>query len=184
MSEFRSMTITVARNITENGADIHEIKVDDTHAGRLEYALSAFESAGYEIVSVFIDGYDFQEDMWLKHIGHASNVVPLFDALCADSYSADIICAFITERDCADVETWHESIYFSGTDHESVVREWAQSFHKVYRETATDYYSSEYVETEMFPSWIEMDWEATLNNIAREESSSVVEFAGMVYYFG
>lgn len=178
------MTITVAKNVTENGGHFHEICVDDVHAGRLQDSLSAFETAGFEIVSVFIDGYDFQEDMWLKHIGHASNVVPLFDALCADSRSADIICAFITERDCADVESWHESIYLSGTDHESVVREWAEVFHKVYQETATDYYSSEYAETDAFPSWLELDWEATLNNIAREESSSVVEFSGMVYYFG
>lgn len=179
MSMFRSMTITVARNVTEEGGDFHEIKVDDTHAGRLEYALCAFESAGYEIVSVFIDGYDFQEDMWLKRIGYASNVVPLFDALCADSYQAGIICAFITERDCADVENWRESIYISGKDHESVVREWASMFHKVYR---NNYFG--YVQTDAFPSWIEMDWEETLNNIAREESSSVVEFAGMIYYFG
>lgn len=184
MSEFRSMTITVARNVTENGGDFHEITVDDTHAGRLDDVLYAFERAGYEPVSVFIDGYDFQEDMWTKHIGFASNIVPLFDALCAESYSADIICAFITERDCADVEHWYDSIYISGTDHESVVREWADTFYKVYEEKEGQYYQSDYVSVDPFPSWMEMDWEETLNNIARENSSSVVEFAGMVYYFG
>lgn len=178
------MTIAFAKDVTENGGDFHTITVDDTHAGRLDDVMDTFERAGYEPVSVFIDGYDFQEDMWLKHIGYASNIVPLFNALCADSYSADAICAFITERDCADVEDWHDSIYFSGTDYESVVREWAEIGHKVYEETASDHYRSDYVSTDPFPSWMELDWEETLNNIAREESSSVVEFAGMVYYFG
>lgn len=183
MSAFRTMTITFARNVTEKGGDFHEITVDDTYAGRLEHTLDAFENAGYEVVSVLIDGYDFSADMWEEHIGHASNVPLLFDALCADSYSADIICAFITVMDCADVENWADSIYISGIDHETVVRGWAYVFNKMYSNVSKAF-REEYAETDPFPSWMAIDWEGTLDNIASENSSSVVEFFGTVYYFG
>ena len=42
-----------------------------------------FADAGYELVSVVIDGWDFTEDMY-KHVKWLSNIVPLFEALCDD----------------------------------------------------------------------------------------------------
>lgn len=183
MSEFRSMTITFAKDVSENGGRFHEITVDTDHADRLEYVMAALEGANWVVVSVLIDGYDFSEEMWSKHIGHASNIVPLFNALCVDPYQADTICAFITVRDCADVEKWQESIYLSGTDHEWVVREWTDNFYGVYQEVSKAYHE-EYARVDPFPSWMSVDWEDTLNRLAREESSDVVEFNGMIYYFG
>jgi len=186
MSEFRGMTITFARNVTENGGDFHEITVDDIHAYRLNDVVFAFSDAGYEIVSVMIDGYDFQEDMFVKHIGSYnanSDVIALFDALCEDVYAADTICAFITVRACADVDNWQDTVNFSGMTYADVVCQWVASFHKVYSEQV-DRYNTFYEETDPFPRWMEIDWEATLQNIAREYSASVVEFNGMVYYFG
>jgi len=184
MSEFRSMTITVAKDVTENGGYFHEITVEDGHnSDTLLNVLNACDDRGYEIVSVFIDGYDFIEEMWHK-IGHISNLVLLFETLCNDIQQAGVICAFIQENDCADVDSWHEHIYIEGMTHEQIVREWVEVFHKIYRENSKSYYESDYVETETFPSWMVIDWEETLKEIAEQESSSVVAFAGNLYFFG
>jgi hypothetical protein len=179
MSEFRTMAVTVQR-----GEDFHTITLDDTHdVSIVERLENLANSREWEIVSVVIDGWDFTEEMW-PHIGHMSNIPLLFQALCDDPYQADVICAFITVNDCADVDTWEDCIYLSGTDHEEVCREWAEAFYKVHEQVATRYYEAVYAPTDPFPSWMELDWRETLDNIASEESSSVVEMFDMVYYFG
>lgn len=179
MSEFRSMTIVAMR-----GNDFRTVVLEDHHdVSVVERVQGAADIAGYEIVSVVVDGWDFEEEMW-PHIDHASNIPAFFEAVKNDPHNVDVICAWLTVNDAADVENWEDSIHLSGQDSEAVVREWASIFHKVYEETGSLGYSSEYVKTDPFPSWMEIDWEETLEGIARDNSSSVVEFHGLTYYFG
>lgn len=208
MSEFKSMTVVVQSTKTftvpvalsplkrlwyrATGKDVptyelphlHTIELDDTHdASQVEMLFDRLDMAQYELISLVVEGYDFTEEM-VKHVYHLSNVPIFFTALCNDSYSADIICAFVTERDCADVENWADVVYFSGLTCESIVREWAEIFHKVYEPVKQSFYESDYVEAPSIPEWATMDWEDTLDTIARDNNSSVVHFGGMVYYFG
>lgn len=208
MSEFKSMSVVVQSPKTfiepvklsplksfwhrVTGKDVptvefphlHTIELDDTHdASMVENLFDRLDTAEYELVSLIVDGYDFTEEM-VKHVHYLSNVPLFFEALINDSYNADVICAFITERDCADVENWMDPIHFSGSSHEEVVTEWMEVFHKVYTPVYRSYRDDDYVETAPVPSWMTVDWEDTLDSIARDNSSSVVEFGGMVYFFG
>lgn len=195
MAEFRSMTVVVqsTKTFTETGKDVptyelphlHTIELEDHHdTSQVEMLFDRLDMAHYKLVSLVVDGYDFTEEL-VKHVYHLSNVSVFFTALINDPYCADVICAFVTERDCADVENWADSVYFSGLTHEDIVREWAEIFHKVYEPIGWGYSGpQDYVEAPAIPSWATMDWADTLDTIARNNSSSVVEFGGMVYYFG
>lgn len=181
MSEFRSMAVTIQRG----NEDFHTLTLEDGHDFGTVERLEVFANErGWEVLSVVIDGWDFTEEMW-PHIAHMSNIPALFETLCNDSYSVDDICAWLTVNDCADVADWYGSIRYSGLDAESIVRAWTEDFHTVYEETPGRYaFSSEFVRAEPFPSWLEIDWDETLYNIAKYESAEVVEFNGMTYYFG
>lgn len=186
MSMFCRMHITVGKELTDTGGRFHEITVEDHHdSSTLGEVMDCFDEAGYELVSVVIDGWDFTEDMY-KHVKWLSNIVPLFEALCDDLYQADMICAWLIENDCADVANWADHVCVSGTSYEDVVRDWVGIFHKVYEQVPSRNYYGEpvYVETDPFPNWMEIDWEETLHQIARENSSSVVEFNDMIFFFG
>lgn len=186
MSEFRSMSITVGKELTDTGGRFHEITVEDHHDSYiLGEVMIRFADAGYELVSVVIDGWDFTEDMY-KHVKWLSNIVPLFDALCDDIHQADTICAWLIENDCAYVANWDDHVCVSGTSYEAVVREWTEIFYKVYERVVSRFYFEDltYTETDPFPDWMEIDWEETLHKIARENSSSVVEFNDMIFFFG
>lgn len=180
MSEFRSMTVAVERN-----GEFHTLTLEDGHDfGTVERLETIADMAGWEVVSVVVDGWDFTEEMW-PHIDHMSNIPMLFETLCNNPYQADIICAWLTVNDCADVDSWEDASYFYGQDSETIVREWADAYYRVYEETSGRYaFSSEFVKADPFPDWLEIDWDETLSNIARENGSDVVEFNGMTYYFG
>lgn len=188
MSEFSSLEITLARNYDENGGDFRTLKVDDTHEGRLWDALFALYRIDYEVVSAVVDGYDFLEDIWeWIDQDNVNHLVEAFDALCADKHSADIIVAFLSVMPSAEVSTWYDSVYFRGADYEEVVREWVATFHKRYEEIGRGYYETAYVEAEVFPDWMATDenfWIDTLDNIANQNGSTVVEFNTEVFYFG
>ena len=208
MSEFRSMTLVVQspktfiepvklsplKNLWHRvtGKDIptmefphlHTIVLDDSHdVSTVESVIGRMIMADYELVSVIIDGWDFEAEMQ-KHVEYLSNIPAFFEALMDDTYQVDFIWPFITMEDCADVLSWTDRVFFSGTCYEDVVRQWAESFHRVYEETAGHYaFSSNFVATDSLPSWMDLDWEKTLSNIARECDSYVVEFADCVHYF-
>lgn len=185
MSEFKSMTIVVGRDLPRfniRGGHYHTITVDQDHdAMILADVIDRFDRAGYELLSVIVDGYDFAEEM-VKHVRYMSNVPLFFEALQNDKYQADVICAFITVDDCADVESWHDRIIFYGPDYESVVLEWSDTFDKVYQRHSNGFYDAFYTETSRIPSWASVDWEDALNTIARDNSSAVIEFGGSVFY--
>lgn len=179
MSEFRSMDITVMRN-----EEFRTITLTDDHDPYTVANLAtAADYSGYEVVSVVVYGYDFTEEMW-PHIGHLYNIPVLFEAFKDSPNNADDICAFITVRDCADVDNWADTLMIFGQTHEEVVRNWTEIFHKVYRKTCNGYYETIYVAADVFPSWMVINWEDTLDQLARDNSSSVTEFNGYIYYFG
>lgn len=163
----------------------HTFELDDSHdVASVELLFDRLNIQDYELVSLVVDGYDFTVEM-LKHVKFLSDVYVFFNALVTDSYSADIICAFLMNEDVADVDSWPDRVYFSGTDHEDVVNQWTDVFHTVYQPHYSDYasYAVSYERTDSIPSFVEVDWEETLNKIAQENDSYVVEFENMVYYF-
>lgn len=184
MSKFCRMHIAFGKDVTESGGHFHNVTVDEDYdvyaVGSVVLALT---NAGFDVMSVVVDGYDFIEEMW-KHIKHSSSIQPFFEALASDIYSADIICAFILENNAADATEWTDTIYFHGEDHEAIAREWADIFHKVYEEVPVRFGETTYERVDVFPDWMEIDWEETAESIARDNQSSLVEFNGYYYYFG
>jgi len=167
---------------TEEFPHIHTIELDDSHdVGSVESLFERLNMADYELISVVVDGYDFTEEM-VKHVAYLSNVPLFFETLTEDPYAADVICAYILENDCADVDNWDDPFHASGENAEEVVTEWMECFHRVY-EPVYRSYREEYVPTASVPSWLSVDWDDTLENICRETGGTVVEFAGWVHYF-
>lgn len=184
MSYFRSMTIAFGRNVTEDGGDFHTISVDSDHDyDILESVIDTFLNASYDVLSVVIDGYDFEEDMW-EHIGYASNIPGVFQALCQDAYSADDICAFLLENDAADADQWEDGIRFSVGSYEEFVKEYAEIFNRVYSESGKPFGQCTYVEAPAFPDYLVIDWEESAEAIAAADSASLVWFNDYLYYFG
>lgn len=179
MSEF-TMTAVFGRN----DVDFHTITLNSAHNPIIFMdVLDRFATAGYEILSVIVNGYDFENVELVRHIKFYSNLAVFFEALYDSPHQADMVCAFITVNDCADVDNWTDRVYFSGGTHEEVVRSWATVFHKVYEERPKGYYDTEFVSVDALPSWMDINWESTLENIASKESSVVTEFGSGVYYF-
>jgi hypothetical protein len=190
MAQFSSLEVTLLRgNVDENGGDFRTLKVGEIHEGRLHGALASLYSIGYEVVSAVVDGASFVEEIWDSiDQGSITDLCDAFDTFCAEEYNVDIVVAFLKEMPSSEVLNWDDHVWFRGSDHEDVVRQWTEVFCKRYEQVAGEnHWDLKFVDADMFPDWMATDdsfWKNTLENIASQESSVVIEFNDEVYYFG
>lgn len=181
MSEFREMSVTVQR-----GDEFRTVILDETHdVSVVERMGERALRIGYEIVSVVVSTHMFDLEM-LEHVGgdDMEGICTLLETLSDDAREADVILAYTTVADIADVPSWQDKIIFSG-DAESICQEWAEAFERRYQETSGDSpFVSQFVAAPSWPEWLEIDWESSLDSLARREGADVVELEGMFYYFG
>lgn len=181
MRGFQTLNVTYAKNVTETGGDFQTFKFETWDADITEM-LDSMSDNGWERVSVVVEASEFEAEI-NKHISSTDDILNVLETLENAAWQAGYVVAFLMRNDVADVTNWTDRIYMSGSDAEALVREWADTFHKVYQPHIRHYYDVEYKEIDPFPSWMVLDWDKTLDKIANDNHNSVVEFNGELYMF-
>lgn len=136
----------------------------------VESVFRRFENAGYEIVSAVVHYDEFwSEETVQKHnIPNATQLAYLYERLSDDLYRTNEILAFLKLNDFANLSEWSDAIMYEGDSRSELAQAWFEAYHP---------------ELEL-PCELNVDWEATLDDIVSNNGGTVVYLNGTYYLFG
>jgi hypothetical protein len=162
MSDFRELRVVF--NKGERFVNVNLNEDHDTY--RFEGVYSRLIGAGYEMVSVVIDGNSFEYEA-LKDLSSERDVIELFDQLKESDYDAHTIAAWLTVDESANFSNMTYAKLAEGSCLEYL---WA----------AVEEYQEEMLN---IPSWVVLDAEETVTAYADYYGYELVEFEGWFYIF-
>lgn len=160
-------------------------------AGRLDYTDHAgvrevcqrFSMAGFGVTSLVVHLTSAQAD-FTSQAPTPENIAALHEAL--KDGDAERICAYAFAVSLDNVDSWEDALCIHQETAQDVIREWLDIYQPRYEEQSGKYAFSDpvYVKTDPIPDFLDIDWRASLEALARDNYCTVVGFAGELWLFG
>jgi hypothetical protein len=184
---FDHISVTVCKTDVD-GPIFHSVDLYEEHDTTfvLEGISATAERAGWEIVSIVVHYDDFWQHEVVSGSVTFDDALELFEILCAEDHQTGSILAFVQENGIRNLSDWEDCIRYEGGSKAEIAQEYFEVMEltNLYEEIPGKYFGqSEFRRLESLPSILQVDWDATLDNIQANEGMSVTYLNGTWYMF-